>query len=171
MINTFTPFQQSVIDSLIALHGGRRPAADLRDYFTAFDGRFDGGRPFTLNTPAANKLILYYDNARLPCSNFSRERFKEMCEKIKRRFDDIAQFILFLINAGCIEPDFKPPDYGAIPDRFVAKWRKYQEFTVEEAQDIILVKSINAIPTEKLLSIEPVANLIGVLQQSRVLSA
>jgi hypothetical protein len=124
-----------------------------------------------LNTPAANKLILYYDNAKLPCSNLSRESFKEMCEKIKHRFDDIAQFILFLIHTGCIEPDFKPPVYAAIPDTLQAKWRKYQEFSVEQAQDIILVKSIRCIPTEKLLSIEPAEKLIGVSQQARVLSA
>lgn len=76
-----------------------------------------------------------------------------MCIKIKQRFDDIAQFILFLISVDCIEPDFMPPDYTAIPETVQTRWRKNQEFNMEETQNIILIKSIHAIPTDKLHSI------------------
>jgi hypothetical protein len=148
-----TPFQRAIIGHIIAGSSGGKPPEYLREYFQAFEGVFSADRTFTLHTPVKNKIYLYYNAADFKVLYMERRAFTGICENIKKRLVDIALFITFLIDKGCVVPDYKQPSCFELPKDSQKHWRRYQEFYPSESEPILFVKSITPIPSSKLYSL------------------
>ncbi|MDR2490828.1 MAG: hypothetical protein LBD20_05445 [Spirochaetaceae bacterium] len=153
MPTTFTPFQQCIIDSLIALHEGRELPRLWQNHFKAFDGVYDAETPFFLNMPYANTLLLYYNPSWLPEQNLSRPEFKKIAEKIKHELLDISNFIIFLEDNGLLDIECKRLRFMEIPLEERRKWRCYREFHTNESAPILHVKSISPTPNDDFYKI------------------
>ncbi|MDR0551628.1 MAG: hypothetical protein LBG72_06385 [Spirochaetaceae bacterium] len=128
----------------------KREITGLHDYFSAFDGTLDKSKRFTLISPSANSLRLFYNKAALPPYGFPREQFKALCDKIKNRLLQISKFIIELEKQKLIIPEYKIQQYINPSQKEALPWRVYNEFFPDEAPPILYVKSLKPIPSKEL---------------------
>jgi hypothetical protein len=143
-------FEKDILYAIIALRENKPVARGLSDYFSAFEGVLDTAKRFTLITPSANTLRLFYNKAALPSLNMPRDEFKEMCKTIKERLLLISNLIIKLEEEKLIIPECKTPRYTNPTHEQTLAWRTYNEFFPDESSPILYVKSFNFIPSKEL---------------------
>jgi hypothetical protein len=147
---TFTPLQLQLIDYIIALNEDEMPPPELAGYMCAFDLGFEPAKRFTLHTPAANEIMLYYNMKDNNYRWLDKPAFSEMCRKTADTLVGIADCILFLSENNYINAEYKEIRRAELSEEEKKYWRRYQDFTPPEIASLLFAVSIKPIPRLKL---------------------
>ncbi|MDR1904256.1 MAG: hypothetical protein LBQ88_18475 [Treponema sp.] len=145
-----TPLRQGVIRYLCAKDQNTETQDDLAVYFHAFESRFDSGAPFTLYSPAVNKLVLYVYEENCDHRGIPRSVFSDKCRKIVERLLEIAAILVDLAEQGYITLEYCGNSRSELPADYSKNWRRYENLYTNESDALLYIMSVTITPAGKL---------------------